>query len=108
MAKELRRRLPLDGDDDFLDVRLFIERGSVVGFVLNYTAMIAGQERVVARYDTCHGHLHLHRYWIRDGSPKDLEDPRKGKLTYADQVAAAEKDLQENWREYRAKMELRA
>lgn len=61
---------------------------------------------MVCRYDTCHGYLHVHRYWLRDGSPKRLEDERRGKLTYTEKATAAEADLKENWREYRAKMEL--
>ena len=107
MAKELSRRIPLDAEDDFLDVRLLVERGAVVGFILNYTAVIEGEEVVVCRYDTCHGHLHLHRSWIRDGAPKDLEDPRAGKSTNNEKAKAAEADLRANWREYRARMELK-
>lgn len=68
--------------------------------------MIHGVERVVVRYDTCHGHLHLHRYWIGGGLARDLEDPRSPMRSYAARLDAAEKDLRQNWQGYRAKIEL--
>ena len=107
MAKIIDRRIPLDGEDDFLDVHLVIERRSVIGFSLNYTSVIGGEHRVVCRYDTCHGHLHVHRNWLDRGEPEDLEDPAAGKSTYNEKLTLAERDLQENWRDYRAKMELK-
>ena len=106
MAKEIRRRIPLDGETDLLDVRILVEKGRVVGFVLNYAAVIRGEERVVCRYDTCHGHLHVHRYWLRGGAPQDLEPPGRAAPDYARMAGAAEADLAHNWRAYRAKMEL--
>lgn len=107
MSKIIDRRIPLDGEDDFLDIHLVVERGSVIAFSLNYTSLIGGDYRVICRYDTCHGHLHVHRYWLERDHAEDLEDPAAGKSTYNDKLRLAERDLQQHWRDYRAKMELK-
>lgn len=107
MPKLIDRRIPLDGEDDFLDIHLVVERGSVIAFSLNYTSLIGGAYRVVCRYDTCHGHLHVHRRWLDRDQPEDLEPPTAGKTSYNEKLRLAEDDLQQNWREYRARMELR-
>lgn len=108
MATVSERRIPLDGETDFLDIRLFIERGRVVAFVLNYTAVIDGESREVVRYDTCHGRLHVHRAWL-DGpaSLVDLEAPGRRGADYKARLRTAEADLRRNWRKYRSQVELK-
>lgn len=113
MAKGMVWRIPLDEEDDVAVLRLVVERGKVVEFALSYSAFIGGCEVDVVRYDTCHGHLHVHRMWL--DPPNDrvaLESPwgAKGGTTtdYTEAVEYAKNDLLANWRSYRSQMEMKS
>ena len=105
MAREIQWHLPLAKAGDVIVLRLVIERGSVIDFALHYQASFDGDELTVLRYDTCDGHLHVHRMWL--DPPNDrvtLETARSADYTEA--VEAAKEDVLANWKSYRAKMEL--
>ncbi len=93
---------------DRVDITVDVEHGTVVDFTANYRARIQGQWIEVLRYDTAHGHLHVHRFW-RDPPHQieELEDPSNPKGRYGLDLTQAEKDLVENWRSYRSLMETR-
>lgn len=80
--------------------------GALVGFTANYRARTGGRWVEVVRYDTDHGHLHLHRFW-RTGTHEveELEAPGHPTDDYTDDLEEAERDLVENRRRYREKME---
>lgn len=48
---------------DALDTKVFIDRGIIIDFSLNYRTTINGLSVVVYRVDTFHGPLHEHRFW---------------------------------------------
>lgn len=92
--------------DDRIDVELEVHAGDVVTFTVNYRARIRGKWTEVVRYDTAHGHLHIHRFWRDEqGQIENLDDPGQPKGVYNAELDAAEEDLVENWRTYRQRME---
>lgn len=92
--------------DDRLDIEIEVEAGKVLGFTVNYRARIDGRWEEVVRYDTAHGHLHVHRFWRPEGEQVEaLDDPNDPKGVYNADLDAAEEDLVENWRTYRRRME---
>lgn len=95
-------------DDDLLIVRLLWSKRRLSGFVLNYVATIDGEPVVVCRYDTCHGHLHVHHFWRTPPALVDLEDPTRASYGYEHQLDLVQRDLAANWRAYRARLELNA
>lgn len=89
-----------------IDVEIEIQDGQVLGFTLNYRAYIGGRWVEVVRYDTDHGHLHLHRNWrTGEDAVTPLEDPDAPAPPYNEAFTRAEIDLKANWERYRAKME---
>lgn len=92
--------------DDRIDMELEVDAGDVVGFTANDRARIGGRWVEVVRYDTAHGHLHLHRFWRPEESQiETLEDPGSPKGIYNAELDQAEADLVENWQTYRHRME---
>lgn len=90
-----------------MDLTLRIDGRELVGFVANYRAIIDDPWVEVARYDTCHGVLHVHRFWLPEESQiLDLEDPFHRRKDYGEVLAIAENDLDSNWPEYRERMEV--
>jgi hypothetical protein len=106
MADEVSWREQLS-EEDFLDITITRDEGRIIGFVLNYAAVIDGDIIEICRYDTCHGHLHVHRRWLADDSPRDLENPKRPGRSYLDRLEARHADLHQNWRAYRARMGLK-
>lgn len=96
-----------------IDVEIEIQDGQVLGFSLNYRAFIGGRWVEVVRYDTDHGHLHIHRNWRKgQDAVTPLEDPDAPAPhpdapapPYNEAFTRAEADLKANWQRYRAKME---
>lgn len=92
--------------DDRIDLELSIDAGQVVGFTANYRARIEGRWVEVVRYDTAHGHLHIHRFWREEGAQiEDLEDETEPGDPYGAELDRAEADLVAHWRVYRRRME---
>lgn len=108
MAKEMEWRIPLDAEEDVAVLRLVVDRGKVTRFAIHYRALIRGTEVDVVRYDTCHGHLHVHRMWL--DPPNDVVALEKPGTTtdYTRAVEDAKRDLLTNWKAYRAQMELKS
>jgi hypothetical protein len=50
-------------DEDVIDVRFDVDAGRVVGFSVNYRALIQDAWNEVVRYDTSHDRLHVHEFW---------------------------------------------
>ena len=99
-------RVPLEGDEDFLRVHLVILEGRVIGLVIQYEAYINDQLVPIVRYDTSHGYLHRHRFWLPPRSRMDdLESPDWPARDYTGQVNLARADLVKNWRTYRKRVE---
>lgn len=99
-------RVPLEGDEDFLRVHLVILEGRVIGLVIQYEAIIDDELVEIVRYDTSHGFLHRHRFWLQSKNQTDnLEDPSRPARDYTQQVNLARDDLVANWLSYRERME---
>lgn len=95
-------RVALEGEDDFVRVHLAILEGRVIGLVIRYEAYIDNALVPIVRYDTSHGYLHRHRFWLPDGQQTDdLEDPQSPAADYTTQVSLARADLEANWKSYR-------
>jgi len=60
-------------NNDFLDVRLIIEKGLVKGFVLNYRTKLNDVCYQIYRVDTCQDYLHEQRFWQ---SPEPISLPK--------------------------------
>lgn len=89
-----------------LDVTLTLDRGEVRSFSVNYRALINEEWVEVVRYDTEHSGLHVHRFWLpKERQVKPIEKPRVPFDGYNEALNAAEKDLTDNWRSFRKKME---
>lgn len=59
MANEIEFLYPLStSGNDRLRVKGFKEQGAVIGFTVQYEALIGGQWRPIVRYDTSHGFAH--------------------------------------------------
>lgn len=92
-------------EDDVVRCELTILEGRVVAMLLQYEAHIDGQWVEVVRYDTSHGFLHRHRFWLPERrQTDDLEDPDHPSRDYTDAFELARKDLGSNWRAYRKAM----
>lgn len=90
---------------DEVDFRIETERGTVQSFALNYRGRIQGRWREILRYDTAHGHLHVHRFWRRaDRVIERLDDDVPGP-PYDRQLQLAHEDLRANWRSTRRAFE---
>jgi len=95
-------------DEDWLVVELNVVRGKVKGFVLNYVAHVGDRIREVVRYDTDHGHLHLHRFWMDERRQTlDLEDRERPSDDYGGVFSTAAADLRANWSQYRGRLKER-
>ena len=74
-----------------------IEKGKVVGFVVQYETKVDDKWMPVVRFDTAHGYGH-----------KDLIDPDgtkekilMGDVGYNDLLTKADQDINENWMRYK-------
>lgn len=94
-----------DDLDTFQDWEVHRDGSDIVFFKINLSATLGDETIEVCRYDTCHGHLHVHRFWLPlDQQTKDLEDPKHRFPSYVEAFAAAAKDLEDNWDDYRERM----
>ncbi|MBI5061269.1 MAG: hypothetical protein HZB67_03065 [Candidatus Aenigmarchaeota archaeon] len=50
--------------DDRIDIRIIVEKGEVVEFVVNHRSFINNVWKEIYRVDTAHGYLHEQRFWI--------------------------------------------
>ena len=74
-----------------------IEKGKVVGFVVQYETLLENKWTPIVRYDTAHGYAH-----------KDLIKPDGGKekvllgiVDLNNALTLADKDINENWERYK-------
>lgn len=92
--------------DDILDVEMHVEQSRIREFKVNYRCRIAGEWHETVRYDTEHGNLHVHRFYLPHiRETRALERSKPADRDYTGQVERAEDDLAANWKKYRAKME---
>jgi hypothetical protein len=90
---------------DRLEVAFIKERGKVTAFAIQYQAVIRGHWISVVRYDTNHGYLHRHRFWLEEDEQVDDREPRgKPSADYTVPFKTAYDDLSANWRSFRAHM----
>lgn len=90
---------------DRLEVAFTKERGKVTAFSIQYQAAIRGEWRSVVRYDTNHGYLHRHRFWLDKDDQIDDREPRDAPATdYTTPFKIAYDELCSKWREFRANM----
>lgn len=90
---------------DRLEVAFTKQGGKVTTFSIQYQAAIKGQWVSVARYDTNHGYLHRHRYWLDEQSETDDLEPRnRPAADYTVPFKNAYDELCANWRGFRSKM----
>jgi len=95
MKKTKDYTVPLT-DEDHLDIRLVIESGKTVGFVLNLRCRIGDAWHQVYRVDTAHGYLHEQRFWI---SPEPIALIKHVPLEYMYEFYLNQ--IRENFRKYR-------
>lgn len=88
--------------EDILEVHLELEGRELKNFSIQYKAFIKGKWRAVIRYDTAHGHLHVHRGW-RGGEIEPL--PQLQGLPYKSSLPWVKDDLKKNWEKYRTLVE---
>jgi len=98
-----RRRLS-GSAEDFLRVRMRIERGQLRRFTAQYEAVFDGRTYPVVRYDTAHSGPHrdtldwqgrvVAKDWLREGP-------------YGDVLDDATNDIDRRWRTYRSEFERR-
>jgi hypothetical protein len=50
---------------DMLYVRFRKERGQIVYFVVQYSALIDDKYHEIMRFDTCHGYVHRHTFHLQ-------------------------------------------
>lgn len=90
---------------DRLEVAFTKERGKVTAFSIQYQAVIRGNWQSVVRYDTNHGYLHRHRFWLDTDDQIDDQESRDDPATdYTVPFKIAYDELCEGWRTFRAHM----
>lgn len=97
-------RSRLGDEEDFLRVRLQVERGRVSRFTVQYETVINGQTYPVVRYDSAHGEAH--RDTIDSGGNVIAKDWFIDRA-YAEIATEAIDDIKTNWRAYRDRFERR-
>ncbi len=105
MPQVKKWRTLLEGLHTFIDWEVRKNGSEVEFFSINYCAEIDGMPVEICRYDTCHGFLHVHRFWkpLRQQT-QDLEDPTAPFPSYREAFALAASDLKKNWKTYRNRM----
>ena len=85
----------------FLDFERHKDGGNVTFLKINLCAVIDGEVYEVCRYDTCHGFLHVHRFWLPERrQTRELEDSSKPASSYRDWFRNAMQDLNANGEKY--------
>ena len=71
-------------------------------FSINYRTLWGENWVEVCRYDTCHGFLHIHRFWRNPADQTDeLPRSRIPVENYRAAFVAAADDLVANWHKYK-------
>ncbi len=90
---------------DRLHVTVQKDKGQVTAFSIQYQALMGGTWTSVVRYDTNHGYLHRHRFWLPLDEQIDDREPRNQPARdYTIPFKSAYDDLAANWRIFRANM----
>jgi hypothetical protein len=90
---------------DRLEVTFTKTRGKAKAFSIQYQAVIRGRWTPVVRYDTNHGYLHRHRFWLDADKQIDDQEPRgEPSADYTIPFKTAYDELSANWRTFRANM----
>jgi len=90
--------------EDILDIHMTIDSRKITRFSMNLRCRIKGDWVEVARYDTEHGALHVHRNFLpKKDQVRNLE--RRHRKDHARALDLAKADLVMNWKRYRAQME---
>lgn len=93
------------GQDLVIRVELRKQAGRLAGFVCQLEADDGAQVVPVVRYDTSHGRLHVHKFWLPDEKAmKDLEDPDDAATDYTAHLDQALEDLVDHHGTYVARM----
>jgi hypothetical protein len=77
------------------------ERGEIVGFCVQYEALIGGNWHSIVRYDTAHGQPH--RDILHPDGPQTKQVFTE--YTNAELLTIGQRDIMENWSMYRARYE---
>lgn len=91
-----------DAAHEWRRMRIWIENGQVVRFVVQYETTINGRRMPVVRYDTAHGFAHRDEMFRNRLSVKTL---LPATLTLDQALQVAEADIRHNWRTYRQQFE---
>ena len=89
-----------DGDN-VVRVRFEIERGRILGFLVQLECLFSGDWRPILRYDTAHDFAH--RDLLRPSG--EAEKTRLDTQDFNEALTLAEKDITENWQKYRRRYE---
>jgi hypothetical protein len=83
--------------EDEADVTIQKKNGRIVSFGVNYRTNINGKWHDVIRYDTAHGAMHVHRFWISPG----IIPIRDVGADIKSIIIEAVNDVKENWTAYK-------
>ena len=90
---------------DRLEVAFTKQGGKVTAFSIQYQAAIRGEWVSVVRYDTNHGYLHRHRFWLDEKEQIDDQEPSdRPTADYTVPFKNAYDELCANWRSFRSQM----
>ena len=93
------------GQDLVIRVELRKKSGRLAGFVCQLEADDGEDVVPVVRYDTSHGYLHVHKYWLsEEREVKDMEDRNHPATDYTTQLDEALDNLVEHHVDYVARM----
>ncbi len=82
-------------------MRIWIEAGRVLRFVVQYEATIGGRRVPVVRYDTAHGYAHRDQMF-RDREP--IKTRLGDRLSHNEALQIADDDVKRHWRAYRSQL----
>lgn len=91
--------------DDTLESRIreeiYIEKGKVIKFIVQFEALIGKKWQYIVRYDTAHSFVHRDTYFP-NGSQSKSAIPF---LNFNEALTFAEKDLKNNWKKYKERFQ---
>ena len=87
---------------DYIRVLIWIERGAVVRFTVQYEGVFGDGIRPIVRFDSAHGMPHRDTLGRDGGNIDKLWLPR---MTNAEALTYAIRDIRANWLTYRAAFE---
>ena len=86
--------------DDRKRFHLEMDRGRVIGFVVQYETLVGERWRPVIRYDTAHGYPHID---ILNQRGRVVEKVELTHMDYKDALNFADYDVSSNWEAYKQK-----